>query len=70
MNVGSVVPSSDGSRSLLSSNRALQGAFGRIGQLPLRCSGSSQWSDGGEDDPEDKHSDGHDDSAEYPDSST
>lgn len=68
MNSGSLVLSGVGGRSFLSSNRALQGAFRRIGQLPVRCSGSSQWDDST--DPEDDHSDGHDDAAEYPDSST
>ena len=70
MNSGSLVSSNKGSRSLLSSNRALQGAFGRIERLSVRCSGSSQWDDSGQSDPEDEHSDGHDDSAEHDDSST
>lgn len=70
MNVNSVVPSSDGSRSLLSSNRALQGAFGRIERLSARAEtgyGDSSGEEGGWDDG--GHEDGHDDSTEHDDSS-
>ncbi|MEK7568647.1 MAG: hypothetical protein AAB497_00865 [Patescibacteria group bacterium] len=71
MNSGSLVSSSKGGRSLLSSNRALQGAFGRIESLSAR--GETGYSDssgeeGGWDDG--KHSDGYDDSSEHNDSST
>lgn len=71
MNSGSLVSSSKGGRSLLSSSKALQGAFGRIEHLSARMGtgysdssgGEGSWDDGG-------HSDGHDDAVEHDDSST